>query len=197
MANLIGVTPEKAIKLAANDYFRGVLSKYSTKKSDDLPPHLGMLAGALAGLAQVIATNPMESVKIQMQIATAVSSTNSTTASVIHSPPSTISVIRSLGLRGLYRGSSATLMRDIPFSMIFFQLFASLKQFGSDKNSGKPTEFHTIFASGIVAGAIGAFVVTPMDGTKISLLLSFLYTSLSGQNKIPIESIFTKHFFNI
>lgn len=156
LANLVGVTPEKAIKLAANDYFRAVLSRVSPSAAgnpDRLSPQLGMAAGAMAGLAQVIATNPMETVKIQMQIATAGSAL---------SPPTTLSVVRSLGLRGLYRGSLATLSRDIPFSMIFFQLFASLKQ----ALAGRIGEFPGVFVAGIAAGAIGAVAVTPMDGKR-------------------------------
>ena len=71
--NLIGVTPEKAIKLAVNDLMRLHLSKSSKMypngfKSDQLPLHLGMLAGLTAGTTQVVATNPMEIVKIHLQM---------------------------------------------------------------------------------------------------------------------------------
>ena len=35
--------------------------------------------------------------------------------------------INELGLRGLYRGMFACWLRDVPFSFIFFPLFANLK----------------------------------------------------------------------
>ena len=38
-----------------------------------------------------------------------------------------VQVVRSLGLSGLYRGTSATLLRDVPYSLIFFPLYAYLK----------------------------------------------------------------------
>uniref|UniRef100_A0A2K5MV45 Solute carrier family 25 member 22 n=2 Tax=Cercopithecinae TaxID=9528 RepID=A0A2K5MV45_CERAT len=61
--NLTLVTPEKAIKLAANDFFRHHLSKDGQK----LTLLKEMLAGCGAGTCQVIVTTPMEMLKIQLQ----------------------------------------------------------------------------------------------------------------------------------
>lgn len=61
--NILLITPEKAIKLAANDYFRHVLSDSAGK----LSLHREMLAGGSAGLCQIIITTPMELLKIQLQ----------------------------------------------------------------------------------------------------------------------------------
>ncbi|XP_052316738.1 mitochondrial glutamate carrier 1-like [Oncorhynchus keta] len=61
--NLTLVTPEKAIKLAANDFFRQHLSKDGQK----LSLLREMLAGCGAGTCQVIITTPMEMLKIQLQ----------------------------------------------------------------------------------------------------------------------------------
>lgn len=89
--NLTLVTPEKAIKLAANDFFRHQLSKdgwvLALKKTDSctavsflrflilfvcvfrgrLTVVKEMLAGCCAGMCQVIVTTPMEMLKIQLQ----------------------------------------------------------------------------------------------------------------------------------
>jgi solute carrier family 25 aspartate/glutamate transporter 12/13 len=72
-----------------------------------------MLAGGLAGLTQVVATAPMENVKLNLQLGKA--------------GTSTMSMVRQLGLRGLYRGTPATLLRDIPFSFIFFPTSSYLR----------------------------------------------------------------------
>nr|KAF6398577.1 solute carrier family 25 member 22 [Molossus molossus] len=61
--NLTLVTPEKAIKLAANDFFRYQLSKDGQR----LTLLKEMLAGCGAGTCQVIVTTPMEMLKIQLQ----------------------------------------------------------------------------------------------------------------------------------
>lgn len=62
--NILLITPEKAIKLVANDFFRYKLAVPGEK---DLPAIRGMLAGGLAGLFQVSVTTPMELLKIQLQ----------------------------------------------------------------------------------------------------------------------------------
>ena len=61
--NILLITPEKAIKLAANDYFRHKLTRADGK----LPVHREMVAGGLAGLCQIVITTPMELLKIQLQ----------------------------------------------------------------------------------------------------------------------------------
>jgi hypothetical protein len=59
-------------------------------------------SGAIAGTCQVVATNPMEVVKIRMQMSA-------------HgvAPPSYGQIIRELGISGLYTGVSATLLRYV------------------------------------------------------------------------------------
>ena len=69
--NILLITPEKAIKLAANDFFRYKL----TLKDGKLPVQREMLAGGCAGLCQIVVTTPMELLKIQMQDAGRVAST--------------------------------------------------------------------------------------------------------------------------
>lgn len=62
--NLLLITPEKAIKLVANDFFRFHLS---VPGQEQLPLIRGMIAGGGAGFCQIIITTPMELLKIQMQ----------------------------------------------------------------------------------------------------------------------------------
>jgi solute carrier family 25 glutamate transporter 18/22 len=61
--NILLITPEKAIKLAANDFFRHHLQA----KNGSLSITRQMAAGGLAGFCQIIITTPMELLKIQMQ----------------------------------------------------------------------------------------------------------------------------------
>ncbi|KAJ3073856.1 hypothetical protein HK102_005920, partial [Quaeritorhiza haematococci] len=170
-----------AIKLAVNDYAREHLAEYAKCDADHLPGHLGMVAGATAGFCQVVATNPMEIVKIQMQLAgkasasaaTAATASSSTTTAPKPAPPSTIQVVRTLGLRGLYRGTTATLARDVPFSFIFFPSVAIFKNILAYRvagvKHGGEVPFWAVFTSGITAGAVAAAAVTPMDVVKTRL----------------------------
>lgn len=62
--NILLITPEKAIKLTANDYLRHLLTDRNGRIS--LPRE--MASGAGAGLCQIIVTTPMELLKITMQM---------------------------------------------------------------------------------------------------------------------------------
>uniref|UniRef100_A0A8D3DZ84 Solute carrier family 25 member 22a n=1 Tax=Scophthalmus maximus TaxID=52904 RepID=A0A8D3DZ84_SCOMX len=95
--NLTLVTPEKAIKLAANDFFRHHLSK-----DGKLTLIKEMLAGCGAGTCQVIVTTPMEMLKIQLQDAGRIGCLAGSTAAVAVNP---IDVIKTR-LQSLNRGST-------------------------------------------------------------------------------------------
>ncbi|KAI8898778.1 mitochondrial carrier domain-containing protein [Globomyces pollinis-pini] len=167
--NLVGIIPEKAIKLAVNDLAREYWAKQLSVHPDHLPIQYGMLAGATAGICQVIATNPMEIVKIQLQVSN-------------NRKINTTELIKSMGIKGLYRGTTATLARDVPFSIIFFSFVSMFKDLGTEKGQTKP-KFSTIFGSGVLAGAIAAAVVTPMDvvKTKLQVLPTDGVSLYSGQ----------------
>lgn len=145
-ANLVGVTPEKAIKLAVNDYARDYFAKRLNVSDGMLPLKFGMLAGAIAGFCQVLATNPMEMVKIHMQLQT------QRHERVLKS---TWQVIKELGLSGIYKGTLTTWMRDIPFSVVFFSIYAVLRERTSNS-----------FVSGLLAGCLASTMATPMDVIK-------------------------------
>ena len=149
--NLVGVTPEKAIKLAANDLFREKL----TLANGELPLPRQMLAGASAGFCQVIATNPMEIVKLRMQLQNLKPVAERLTA---------MQVVNALGFKGMYKGSAVTWCRDIPYSLVFFPLYSELKDYLSDENghAGIPS----ILSAGSIAGASAAFICTPADMIK-------------------------------
>lgn len=61
---MIGIIPEKALKLSVNDFMR-----YQVRNKDG-SINLGAeaFAGGVAGFAQVIITSPMEMFKIRMQL---------------------------------------------------------------------------------------------------------------------------------
>lgn len=104
----------------------------------------GMLAGAGAGFTQVVATQPMEIIKLRMQIAAKQGGDMAKMRCAYHGSHccmtkdsrsflfslrlhSAVDHVKRLKLRGLYRYTSATLLRDVPFSLIFFPLYSHLK----------------------------------------------------------------------
>ena len=60
-------------------------------------------------------------------------------------------IIRQLGILGLYKGASACLMRDIPFSAIYFPAYSHLKSdvFQEGYNGKQLNFYETLAAAGI------------------------------------------------
>uniref|UniRef100_A0AAX7SFN7 Mitochondrial glutamate carrier 1 n=1 Tax=Astatotilapia calliptera TaxID=8154 RepID=A0AAX7SFN7_ASTCA len=170
--NLTLVTPEKAIKLAANDFFRHHFSK-----DGKITLFKEMLAGCGAGTCQVIVTTPMEMLKIQLQdfyliVFFSVTNPKLAAGTVETKSPTAMQITRQLlrekGIAGLYKGLGATLLRDVPFSIIYFPLFANLNNFGKRGAEG-PAPFYVSFISGCVAGSTAAVAVNPVDVIKTRL----------------------------
>uniref|UniRef100_A0A670KIM4 Mitochondrial glutamate carrier 2 n=1 Tax=Podarcis muralis TaxID=64176 RepID=A0A670KIM4_PODMU len=165
--NLTLVTPEKAIKLAANDFFRQLLSQ----DGKELSLVREMLAGCGAGTCQVVVTSPMEMLKIQLQDAGRLGKFpfHPLFLGAASKRPSAFMIARDLlctqGLAGLYKGLGATLLRDVPFSIIYFPLFANINKLGQANLDEKASFFHS-FISGCIAGSVAAVAVTPLDVLK-------------------------------
>ncbi|KAG9509229.1 Calcium-binding mitochondrial carrier protein Aralar1 [Fragariocoptes setiger] len=154
LPQLVGVCPEKAIKLTMNDFVRDKLS--SATGSIHLWQEI--VAGGCAGASQVMFTNPLEIVKIRLQIAGEIATGPKTRA---------LDVMRDLGLRGLYKGSKACFLRDIPFSAIYFPTYAHCKLKLSDENGHNGPG--SLLLSAIIAGVPAAYLVTPADVIKTRL----------------------------
>ncbi|XP_075971322.1 calcium-binding mitochondrial carrier protein aralar1 isoform X4 [Anticarsia gemmatalis] len=151
---LIGVAPEKAIKLTVNDLVRDKMSD----KNGNISLYAEILAGACAGGSQVVFTNPLEIVKIRLQVAGEIAGGTKVRA---------WSVVKDLGLFGLYKGAKACLLRDVPFSAIYFPAYAHVKAKFADENGyNHPL---TLLAAGAIAGIPAASLVTPADVIKTRL----------------------------
>ncbi|VDO49196.1 unnamed protein product [Haemonchus placei] len=118
--NILLITPEKAIKLCANDFFRYHLAVPGQKQ---LSVFRGMIAGGLTAVFQMTITTPMELLKIQLQDQgrTAAKGDKKLTAFTLAR-----NLVRQHGFAGLYKGLNSTLARDVTFSAIYFPLFAYL-----------------------------------------------------------------------
>lgn len=174
LPQIIGVAPEKAIKLTVNDLVRGIAT--SNSNNDSISLKWEILAGSTAGLCQVIVTNPLEVSKIRLQ----------TQGEKIGAEAlSALQVVRLLGIRGLYKGSVACLLRDIPFSSIYFPAYANIKKylFNYDPNLPgykKSLEPWELLCSGALAGMPAAFLTTPSDVIKTKIQSGGTYSGVSA-----------------
>ncbi|KAJ3192123.1 mitochondrial aspartate-glutamate transporter agc1 [Irineochytrium annulatum] len=167
LPQLVGVAPEKAIKLTMNDLVRGKMKDPETGK---IPLYGEIMAGCVAGGSQVVFTNPLEIVKIRLQV-------QGESAAGGVAKRSALQIVNSLGLVGLYKGAAACLqfdapsqLRDVPFSGIYFPTYAHLKSdlFHEGKN-GKKLSILELLTAGALAGMPAAYLVTPADVIKTRL----------------------------
>lgn len=81
-----------------------------------------------------------------------------------------LELFKKKGIAGLYKGTGATMLRDVSFSVVYFPLFATLNQFGPRKSDGSgEAVFWVSFLSGCASGSIAALSVNPFDVIKTRL----------------------------
>jgi solute carrier family 25 aspartate/glutamate transporter 12/13 len=109
-------------------------------------------------------TNPLEIVKIRLQVQGEVAK------SVEGAPKrSAMWIVRNLGLVGLYKGASACLLRDVPFSAIYFPTYNHLKRDVFGESSTKKLGILQLLTAGAIAGMPAAYLTTPCDVIKTRL----------------------------
>jgi len=180
---LLGVAPEKAIKLTMNDLAR---DKLRQANNGELPIWAEMVAGGCGGASQVMFTNPLEIVKIRLQVAGEIASGAKVSA---------WGVVKELGFFGLYKGSRACFLRDIPFSMIYFPAYAHLKPAFADENGyNSPL---SLLTAGAIAGMPAASLVTPADviKTRLQVVARAGQTTYSGLTD-AVKKIYVEEGFS-
>ncbi|RVE53542.1 hypothetical protein evm_001683 [Chilo suppressalis] len=120
------------------------------------PMWIPLIAGATARMTAVTIVSPLELIRTKMQ------SKNLTYGEISSALQQ---VIRYEGCRGLFRGLGSTLLRDVPFSGLYWTTFESTKRFFNRPDSEKNTFLFNFFC-GSVAGSIAAFVTLPFDVIK-------------------------------
>lgn len=73
--------------------------------------------------------------------------------------------------RGIYRGYSSTLLREIPFSLIQFPLWEYMKA-NWTSTTGTDLTPPAVAACGALAGGIAAGITTPLDVAKTRIMLA-------------------------
>lgn len=78
-------------------------------------------------------------------------------------------IVRNLGLMGLYKGASACLLRDVPFSAIYFPSYSHLKKDFFGEGPNKKLGILQLLTAGAIAGMPAAYLTTPCDVIKTRL----------------------------
>jgi len=155
IVQIVGIAPEKTIKLFVNESMRAFLSTQFGTLS--LPGEV--VAGGTAGLCQDLITCPLEVVKTQLQ-----TSSDRTMSDIF---------VDIGGFRGLYKGVLPCIARDVVFSACLFPSFAHLKEMLPDMLSSslghEVSALWCTILAGATAAAPAAFIATPFDTIKTRL----------------------------
>lgn len=112
------------------------------------------LGGAAASMAACF-THPLDLTKVRMQ-------TRPGTASKATMFGTLSSSIRNLGIRSVYTGISAALMRQMSYSMVRFGCYEHMKSIITEGGKKRPTAIQLVVAGGI-AGGLGGVAGNPAD----------------------------------
>lgn len=165
---MVGSALSSALYFSTYEGVKRSMSNFFTASAARAP--ITALSAACGNIVSSVLFVPKEVVKQRMQSAV--------TAESSHFFSVASELVRKAGPRGLYRGYKATLLRNIPSTMIRFAVYEELKQTlrrikKSGFNSSSDLEH---VASGAIAGVIASVITTPQDNIK----------TLFATGKIPI-----------
>lgn len=172
---IVGSAPGAALFFCTYEYSKTLLSErrqrtavISGQTSDWAVPVEHMVAASLGEVAACAVRVPTEVVKQRAQA--------SQYASSLSALQGILSQYRTIGVvhvfRELYRGWSVTIMREVPFTVIQFPLWESMKEYRR-RTSGN--DHISPFESGLfgsAAGAVAAGITTPLDVLKTRMMLA-------------------------
>ncbi|KAH6338339.1 hypothetical protein HBI37_117310 [Parastagonospora nodorum] len=161
---LDGHAPPSAGNDAAHMAGQDARSKKVDKQS---PEYLmkSMLAGGIAGCAAKTVVGPLDRVKILFQ--TRNPQFAKYTGSWSGFPTAMYDIYTSTGIRGLFKGHSATLLRIFPYAGIKFLAYEQIRA-RVIKNKGEETVGRR-FLSGSLAGMVSVFCTYPLEVIRVRL----------------------------
>ena len=151
--SLVMSVPTIAIYMTAYDRLHTKLNSYA---SEEITP---MIAGVCARTCAVIVTSPLELTRTRMMA----SYTNSGGVR-----GQLLSGLKNEGTRFLYSGLAVNLLRDVPFSAIYWMILENMKKYmvGGEYDVEREREIMVNILCGSVSGMITATVTNPLDVVK-------------------------------
>ncbi|XP_077040580.1 mitochondrial S-adenosylmethionine carrier protein isoform X2 [Agelaius phoeniceus] len=140
--------------------YENVKSLLPHGSSSYLSPATHMVAASLGEVVACLIRVPSEVVKQRAQVSPSSSTLRILSHTLYHE-----------GIQGLYRGYKSTVLREIPFSLVQFPLWESLKDLWSWKQ-GHVVDSWQSAVCGAFAGGFAAAVTTPLDVAKTRIMLA-------------------------
>ncbi|XP_049284999.1 putative tricarboxylate transport protein, mitochondrial [Anopheles funestus] len=155
---LYGSIPKSAVRFGAFESLKGRLME----PNGQLSTSGKLLAGLGAGVAEaILAVTPMETVKVKF-----INDQRSATPKYKGFFHGVGMIVRQEGLSGVYKGLTATILKQGSNQAIRFYVMESLKDVYKGDDPSKPVPKMVVGAFGAVAGAASVFGNTPIDVVK-------------------------------
>ncbi|XP_053454491.1 S-adenosylmethionine mitochondrial carrier protein isoform X2 [Nycticebus coucang] len=163
----IGSFPNAAAFFITYEYVKWFLH---TDSSSYLMPVKHMLAASAGEVVACLIRVPSEVVKQRAQV-----SASSRTFQIFSN------ILYEEGIQGLYRGYKGTVLREIPFSLVQFPLWESLKALWTWRQDHVVDSWQSAVC-GAFAGGFAAAVTTPLDVAKTRIMLAKAGSSTASGN---------------
>ncbi|RNF16202.1 mitochondrial carrier protein [Trypanosoma conorhini] len=172
MAPMTGVGVVFALYFLAYDSTEKIIRRLKElDPSKPLPMTDVMICGGSTGILGSLVLGPAELLKIRQQ--TALNSGGDSSLRGVAS-----SIYRTAGLRGFFRGTSMTMLRDVPGSMAWFCAYEYTKQLIC-RNPRAPSVPESLIAGGMGGIGMWSFAV-PLDVIKTRVQASREQLTLAG-----------------
>ncbi|EGC28894.1 hypothetical protein DICPUDRAFT_85047 [Dictyostelium purpureum] len=154
--------------------------------SSSKSPWVSFFSGGMAGVTAKSAIAPLERVKILYQIKSELYSINSIFGSISK-------IVENEGIKGLWRGNSATILRVFPYAAVQFLSYDSIrKHLITDQKSSFQS-----FLAGSSAGGISVIATYPLDLTRARLAIEIDRTKYNKPHQLLIKTFRAEGFKGI
>lgn len=143
---------------------------------------ISLTSGGLARMVAVAVVSPVELIRTKMQ---------AQKMPLIEVRKAVKITLKAEGVIGLWKGVGATLLRDVPFSSVYFPLYEYLRP--RDTHLDYWNHFSHIFLASLVSGSIAGTVTMPADVIKTRFQLELGETGIRMTSKQVIEEILSNH----
>ncbi|XP_054166711.1 probable mitochondrial glutathione transporter SLC25A40 [Oppia nitens] len=178
------VIPGMGVYFTSYDLFRVHLNKQFGYINRYQPLWVPIVAGSVARTLAAVIISPLEMIKTKMQ--SQLFTYGELALALRH-------MIRVQGYRSLWTGITATILRDAPFSSIYWAVYETMKQhaFGSPVEPTVPVSF----ICGASAGTVAAIVTHPFDVVKTHRQIEMGSTSGGGAGGVYRTSALLAHIY--
>lgn len=175
---LVLALPTTVLYFVSYEQLRLRLKEFNRRRtgSTELPLWVPLMSGCMARVLAVTCVNPLELVRTKMQ---------SQRMSYLEVGTAFKAMLKTEGFLGMWKGLFPTILRDVPFSSIYWTSYETCKKIAKVE---EPTP-KVSFISGAISGCIAAFFTVPFDVVKTHQQIE-IGEKVLFKIHIHVESIF-------